>query len=231
MKNMSKRLESIAINPQGRPKFSVIWLHGLGADGHDFEAVAAQLNMPTEFQVRFLFPHAPVMPVTINNGMSMRAWYDIEQADFVSQEDEVGIRRSEQQLIELIEHEINETGVAASHIILAGFSQGGAIVLHTGLRYSQTLLGVMALSTYLPLQQMFPEQAHIANQNTQILMMHGRQDSVVPLALAKKSQQLLQQLEYTVQWQVYDMPHSVIPQQIKDIRQWLVTLMLKTQGS
>ncbi len=221
---METLLETIEIKPLGEAKASVIWLHGLGADGHDFLPIARELNLPDQAGIRFVFPHAPHIPVTINGGMVMRAWYDVYSVNFGANEDERGIRQSKQQLVALIENEL-ALGVAAESIFLVGFSQGGAIVLHSGLRYPKKLAGIISLSSYLPLASQLAEEAHIANQNTPLLMMHGTQDTVIPIHLAEQSLSILQKLGYQVEWRQYDMPHSVYPQQIRVLRDWMLRIL------
>jgi len=217
----SHLLECVEIGPADA-EFSVIWLHGLGASGHDFEPIVPELRLPTDKTVRFVFPHAPQQAVTINSGVVMPAWYDFVAMDFLAQQDEAGIRQSEQHLQSLIARE-HERGVPSERVILAGFSQGGAIALHTGLRYPHRLGGVMALSTYLPLDERVARERHQANQDIPIMMAHGTYDNVVPLRLAEMSRDYLQQLGYEVSWHEYPMEHSVMPAEIMDISQWLNT--------
>lgn len=201
------------------PSNCVIWLHGLGADGYDFEPLVPELDLPAETAVRFIFPHAPRQPVTINGGMVMRAWYDITGTEMIRQEDEAGIRRSAAAIQDLIRKE-NARGIATGNIILAGFSQGGAIALHTGLRYPESLAGILALSTYLPLSARLEREAQAANQSTPIFMAHGLYDPVIPLILAESSRKRLQQAGYNVEWHTYPMPHAVSPDEIRDISHW-----------
>jgi len=212
-------LDCVELGPADA-EYSVIWLHGLGANGHDFETIVPELGLPTDKKVRFILPHAPEIPVSINSGMVMPAWYDISSMDFLDRQDELGIRVSETLLRQLIEREV-ERGVPCEHIILVGFSQGGAIVLHTGLRYPQRLGGILGLSTYLPLDETVNQERHEANQHTPIMMAHGTQDPVVHLKLGELSRDYLQQLGYPVQWQQYLMEHSVHPEEIRDISQWM----------
>jgi phospholipase/carboxylesterase len=193
----------------------VIWLHGLGADGHDFEPVVPELRLPRP--VRFVFPHAPIRPVTINQGMRMRAWYDILQFGD-GPEDEAGIRASQKLLEEMI-------AIEKLPVILAGFSQGGAIVLQTALRYPKKLLGVLALSTYLPLSVKAKTELNPANQQTPIFMAHGLYDDIIPIPKAKLSREVLLHLGYKVEWHEYPMPHSVSPQEIADISAFLTRLL------
>jgi phospholipase/carboxylesterase len=214
-------LDAVEINPPGAPRACVIWLHGLGADGHDFAALIPQLGIVQEFGVRVVLPHAPHRPVTINGGMVMPAWYDIPASDFRRAEDAVGIHQSQQQIVALIEREVS-TGIVAQRIVLAGFSQGGAIALHTGLRYPQALGGILALSTYLPLSGTLTDEAAPANRTVPILLAHGTADHVVPLALAQHTREILVELGYPVDWHSYPMQHSVCPAELLDIRNWLV---------
>ncbi|VAW98782.1 hypothetical protein MNBD_GAMMA23-1628 [hydrothermal vent metagenome] len=200
--------------------YSVIWLHGLGADGHDFEPIVAELDFKNKDKTRFIFPHAPTMPVTVNNGMVMPAWYDIVAPRIDAEQDEKGMRHSAMQIIQLIEAEI-ERGIASENIVLAGFSQGGAIALHAGLRFNKTLAGIMALSTYLPLDTFVSTEAAAANKDMAIFYAHGTQDPVIPISLAETSKEFLIQLGYKIDWHSYPMEHSVMPQEIDDISHWL----------
>lgn len=201
-------------------EYSIIWLHGLGANGHDFEPIVPELQLPASANIRFIFPHAQQQPVTINSGVVMPAWYDIVSPDFAQQEDETGIRQSQQHIDALIQQE-NARGIATENIVIAGFSQGGAIALQTGLRYPQRLAGVMALSSYLPLVQSLHQEASVANQNVPIFMAHGSHDPVVPLALGEDSRHYLEQYGYEPDWKTYYMEHSVCPDEIDDISRWL----------
>jgi len=203
----------------------VIWLHGLGANGHDFEPIIPELNLPTEHNIRFIFPHAPELPVTINAGMMMPAWYDIYSDSFTNHEDEEGIQQSAAAITQLIEHE-KQRGIAANKIVLAGFSQGGAIALHTALRHPESLAGVMSLSSYLPLAQQFDNERHKANQHIPIMMCHGSHDPVVAFSLGEDSRYILEQAGYKVSWHTYPMQHSVCPDEITDISQWLQKIWL-----
>ena len=208
----------IETGPQ--PRGSVIWLHGLGADGHDFAPIVPQLGIPPSVPVRFIFPHAPEMPVTINRGYVMPAWYDISHPDLAAGEDESGIRASQQSIVELIERE-RQRGIPAARIVLAGFSQGGAIALHTALRYADTLGGIIALSTYLPLKASLPAEAAAANRSCAIFMAHGRMDNVIPLSRGVQSRDLLLDCGYALEWHEYAMAHSVCEEEIADIGAWL----------
>jgi len=203
---------------------SIIWLHGLGADGHDFEAVVPALSLPHSLGLRFIFPHAPYRPVTVNNGYVMRAWYDIFDATFLDREDADGIQESRQALEKLIERETGR-GMATSRIILAGFSQGGAIALYTGLRYSQPLAGIMALSTYLPLAHELEQRINTANKGVPILMAHGTQDTVVPYSLAIRSKNLLEKHGYGIKWRSYPIGHTLCPEEIVDISAWITRVL------
>lgn len=210
----------LVIEPPETATTSVIWLHGLGADGHDFEPIVAELGDALTRDVRYVFPHAPRIPVTINAGMVMRAWYDIADTNLANGADESGVRASARMLEGLIEEQLAE-GLPSSRILLAGFSQGGAIALHTGLRYGKPLAGILALSTYLPLQETLRDEMQEANRNIPIFLAHGSQDPVIPLALSEHSRQLLTSLGYQVQCHTYPMPHSVCPEEIRDIAIWL----------
>ncbi len=205
-------------------EYSIIWLHGLGANGHDFEPIVPQLNLPAGKKIRFVFPHAPAQPVTINGGIVMPAWYDIVAPQLDHLEDADGIRRSQQCIEALIQRE-NARGVVSEKIILAGFSQGGAIALYTGLRYPQRLAGILALSTYLPLVQTVQQEASVPNLDLPIFMAHGSHDPIVPLRLGDDSRHYLQQLGYHPEWKTYFMEHSVCPDEIYDISQWLFKVL------
>jgi phospholipase/carboxylesterase len=208
-----------------QPTHSVIWLHGLGADGHDFAPIVPELRLPASLAVRFVFPHASIQPVTINGGMAMRSWYDILTPNLVKREDEVGIRVSEQAVQALIARE-NARGVPSSRIVLAGFSQGCAMTLHTGIRFREKLAGLMGLSGYLPLIDMAAQERHPANANTPIFLAHGTHDPVVTLERAEASRAKLVDLGYVVQWHTYPMPHSVCAQEIDDISNFLQSVLL-----
>jgi len=212
-------LEAITIGPEDA-RYSIIWLHGLGASGHDFEPIVPELQFKHKNQTRFIFPHAPLRAVTINNGYVMPAWYDIRAIALGAPDDEAGIRQSASQVSDLIALE-KQRGIDSQRIVLAGFSQGGAVVLHTGLRYPQRLAGIMALSTYLPLANMLAAEADPANRDIPLYMAHGDYDPVVPLELAEHSRDKLFALNYQVNWHSYPMEHSVIPQEIEDISRWL----------
>lgn len=216
---MSTELECIEISTSPQPQFSIIWLHGLGADGNDFAPIVPELDL-TDIPTRFIFPHAPVMPITINNGMAMRAWYDIYMMDLVRHEDERGLRDSQLLVQALIARE-NARGIPTERIVLAGFSQGCAMTLQTGLRLEEPLAGMVCLSGYLPLAAKTAAERHSANAKTPIFMAHGTEDPVVPLARAQESCALLQELGYDIEWHTYPMPHAVHPQEVADISAFL----------
>jgi len=215
---MADLLDAIEIETGKNPTASIIWLHGLGADGNDFAPVVPELRLP-EGAIRFVFPHAPVQPVTINGGMRMRAWYDImDGAD--RREDERGVRAS-QALIETLIGREKERGTKAQRLVLAGFSQGGAIALQTGLRHPERIAGIMALSTYVPVGEKLAAEASTANRDVPIFMAHGSYDPIIPLVRAEQSRKLLESLGYPVEWREYGMPHSVCPEELTDIGAWL----------
>lgn len=216
-----KALEYIEINPAGKPTASVIWLHGLGADGNDFAGIVPELRLPKDLNVRFLLPHAPHRPITRNQGYVMRGWYDIAQISIPMREDKVGLDASAELLDGLIQQEMNR-GVDSKRIILVGFSQGGALALHAGLRYPKTLGGIIALSTYLPLAATLSRPAHQANASTPIFMAHGDADDVIALPIAEHSHKLLREQGYDVVWHLYNMAHSVCALEISDIAAWLL---------
>jgi phospholipase/carboxylesterase len=228
---MPELLQSIEVETGKSPGASVIWMHGLGADGGDFAPVVSELGLDGTPAVRFVFPHAPMRPVTINNGAVMRAWYDVSFGDLEGKSrhaDEPGVRESQESINALIERE-GKRGVAPGRIVLAGFSQGGAVALQTGLRYPQRLAGVIALSTYLPLADSLPEEAAAANKSTPIFMAHGLFDPVVPLPMGAGSMTFLAGLGYSVEWRQYPMPHSVCPQEIEDIGAWLKKVLVNDE--
>ena len=209
-------MQAIEIETGSNPAASVIWLHGLGADGHDFEPIVPELRLAKP--VRFVFPHAPVRPVTINQGMRMRAWYDIFQFGG-GPEDDAGIRASQKLVEELIQKE------KGRKIVLAGFSQGGAIVLQTALRHQEQLAGVMALSTYLPIAGTVEKEAHPANKSVPIFMAHGKFDDIIPIDRARRSKEVLEKLGYKVEWHEYPMPHSVCAEEIRDLSAFLARIL------
>ncbi|HWK71170.1 alpha/beta hydrolase [Pollutimonas sp. M17] len=213
-------LEAIEIETGPEPRHAVIWMHGLGADGNDFAAIVPELRLRDGLALRFVFPHAPIRPVTINNGMAMRAWYDIFHPDLVRREDETGLRASQQAIEALIARE-NERGIPSENIVLAGFSQGCAMALQAGLRHHGKLAGLMGLSGYLPLASTAAAERHPSNQDTPIFLAHGTMDPVVVLPRAEASRQALTDLGYQVSWKTYPMPHSVCPDEVADISAFL----------
>jgi phospholipase/carboxylesterase len=210
----------IVIETGPHPVASIIWLHGLGADGADFEPIVPELALPGDLPVRFIFPHAPHRPVTVNNGYVMRAWYDIAMRERGFYQDEAHIRESERLVHELIRQQ-REAGIASRRIVLAGFSQGAAIALHTGLRYPEPLAGIMALSMPIPLPDKIQPELNPANARVPLFLAHGTQDHVVPYPLGEYGRQLLEQLGLPVEWHSYPMDHTVSREEIADIRAWL----------
>lgn len=219
--------ECVEIETGARPSASVIWLHGLGADGHDFGPIVPELRLPAALPVRFVFPHAPVRPVTLNNGMPMRAWFDIVKIGAHQPRDKAGMLASRAMVEALIARE-NQRGIPAARIVLAGFSQGGAVVLYAGLQYRERIAGVMALSTYLPLDEGLDFTVHPANKGTAIFYAHGTQDPVVPLPLAEQTRKALTARGGRIAWHTYPMPHSVCPEEISDLRAWLLSVLPHT---
>ncbi|MFQ5642805.1 MAG: alpha/beta hydrolase [Thiogranum sp.] len=213
-------LEMLEIEPRRAARCAVIWLHGLGADGNDFAPLIRQWGLVDELGVRFVLPHAPQRPVTLNNGMVMRAWYDICDLEFSRGEDRQGIEQSRQQLLSLIERE-RERGLPGENILLAGFSQGGALALHTALRYTESLAGVLVLSAYLPLAERLAAERRADPDLLAIRMDHGKQDPVVQFAVAQRSCALLEKQGYRVDFHAYEMGHSLCPPQIESLKQWL----------
>lgn len=217
-------MDAIVIEPPNSVTASIIWLHGLGASGHDFEPLIPELPTSLTQQTRFIFPHAPNRPISVNMGMVMPGWYDVVALDLTSDQDEAGIRDSEK-LVQTYLQQEEDKGIAAERIVLAGFSQGGAIALHVGLRYPHKLAGIIALSTYLPLGHTLQEERHPANQSTPIFYGHGRYDAIIPLHQGQESHQYLSSLDYQVDWRDYLMEHSVCQQEITDIGDWLTTVL------
>ena len=213
-------LEAVEIETGRNPTGTVLWLHGLGADGHDFAPIVPQLVEAYERPLRFVFPHAPVRPVTVNGGVAMRAWYDILGFNRGIPHDEVGIRASDAEVRSLIQRE-NQRGIATNRIVLGGFSQGGAISLFSGPRYPEKLAGIMALSCYMLLEDLLPAERTRVNYQTPIFLAHGTQDPVVDFRRGTEAKQLLEAGGYPVEWHAYTMPHSVCPQEIVDIATWL----------
>ncbi len=218
-------IQTVEIQTGSDPDGSIIWLHGLGADGHDFEPIVPELQLPAGLSLRFVFPHAPVRPVTINGGMAMRAWYDIYSLDRGGAVDEQGIRDSGGIATSLVRRE-QERGIAADRIVLAGFSQGGAIALHAALRYPEKLAGLMALSTYLPLGSHLDSEVidnpAAVNKDIPIFMAHGTFDPVLPMQMGSDSRDLLQDRGFAIEWHDYPMAHAVCAEEIAHIRGWLL---------
>jgi phospholipase/carboxylesterase len=219
--------DTVEVGGEAQVDGTVIWLHGLGADGHDFEPIVPELNLAVHADIRFVFPHAPVRPVTINGGVPMRAWYDVISLDKSGPQDEAGIRDSAASLLQLIERE-RERGVDASRIVLAGFSQGGAIAMHTAMRVPQRLAGLMALSTWMPLASTIGEEV-VDNSESQprelpVLMVHGTFDPLLPLAAGQHAREIMQDAGFKVQWHEYPMAHAVCAEEISEIRKWLVNI-------
>lgn len=214
-------LETITIETRDNPDAAVIWLHGLGADGNDFVPLVEQLQLPADTGIRFIFPHAPVRPITLNQGYRMRGWYDLYGLSPDDREDEAGIREASAAIAQLCRQQVAQ-GIQSQRIILAGFSQGGAVALHCGLRYPEPLAGIMALSTYLCLPQQLATQISPAARNTPVFMAHGRQDDILAYDFGKHSADRLVAAGVTLEWHGYDMGHAVSPAEIADIRRWLL---------
>ena len=221
---MNTLLPRVELESAPQPTAAVIWLHGLGADGHDFAGLVPELDLSNCPPIRFVFPHAPSMPVTVNGGYVMPAWYDILGPDLVSQQDAAGIQASERAIVALIAQEVAR-GIPAERIVLAGFSQGCAMALHTGLRLPQRLVGIMALSGYLPLADRFTAERHPANAQTPVFMAHGTQDPVVVITRGEASRDALAALGQPVEWHSYPMPHSLHPREISDISAFLARVL------
>lgn len=215
---MTDLLETVEIETAPAPTASIVWLHGLGADGHDFAPIVPELTLPVP--VRFVFPHAPMRAVTINAGVVMRAWYDILAVGSERREDADGVRASQAQVEALIARE-RARGIPAARIVLAGFSQGGAMTLHTGLRHPERLAGLLALSCALPLADRLAAEASPANRDVRIFMAHGTHDDVIPLARARRAHDTLAGLGWPVEWREYPMPHAVCREEIADVSAWL----------
>ncbi len=226
---MIEQLETIEVQTGPDPRYSLIWLHGLGADGHDFEPIVGQLGLARDAAVRFVFPHAPVRPVTINGGVPMRAWFDILGIDRSTVQDEAGIRDSAEQVSRLIDRECDR-GIEENKIVLAGFSQGGAIALHLGLRRRSPLAGIMALSCYLPLAQRLAAEHDPAMNTTPVFVAHGSGDPVIPIAMGRAAYEAVAALGLLAEWHEYPMPHAVCPEEIRDIADWLRRVFDFTAG-
>lgn len=221
---MTQLLEHLSVDTGNNPSACIVWLHGLGADGHDFEPLVPQLSAKLPCATRFIFPHAPVRPVTVNNGMRMRAWYDIASLDIAGRQDEAGIRESASNVERLLAAQEQE-GFEPGRTVLAGFSQGGAVALHAGLRHRDRLAGLLALSCYLPLHDTLTAEAAGANRGTPIFMAHGSQDPVVPQVLGEQSRDYLRAHQYSVTWHSYPMPHGVCQEEVGDIGEWLEAIL------
>ncbi len=217
---MSQPLETVVNETAAHPQWAVIWLHGLGADGHDFAPVVPELLRPHWPAIRFVFPHAPVQPITINNGLPMRAWYDILGMDFRSRADKVGVTASVQALDALVEAEIAR-GIPAERILLAGFSQGGAVILSAALRWTRPVAGLIALSTYLPDLQAAADARVVDGIRPPVFMAHGRQDPVIPLAVAVDTAGVLNTLGFPIEWHEYPMAHAVCAEELQALGDWL----------
>lgn len=222
---MTDLLPYVLVETDPQPDAAVIWLHGLGSDGHDFESLVPALSLSPSAKIRFIFPHAPRRPVTVNGGMTMRAWYDIYEMTLDRKVDMANIDESYLQIEQLVEDQIRQ-GIVASRIVLAGFSQGGVIAYQVALRTKYTLAGVMALSTYLVGGDGVMPASESANGRTPFLIHHGTQDPVVAPMLAVKAKGLLSEKGYLVEYQTYDMPHSVCPEQVQDLSKWLNTRLV-----
>ena len=225
---MSK-LEAIKLETGENPDAAVIWLHGLGANGNDFVPIVQQLNLPADLAIRFIFPHAPIRPITINQGVEMPGWYDISSLSIVDGQDDDGINQSSKAIHQLCAQQ-EEQGIDSTRIILAGFSQGGAIALHCGLNYPKPLAGIMALSAYLPQCTSLDSDSTSANRATPLFMAHGQQDDVVAPDYGKQSCERLRAAGHEVSWHEYPMAHSVCMEEIEDIQNWLLTCLSNSQA-
>ncbi len=219
--------ETVEVGGGKKPDGTVIWLHGLGADGHDFEPIVPELRLDEHADIRFVFPHAPVRPVTINGGIPMRAWYDVMSLDRAGPQDEAGIRDSAAMLVQLIECE-HERGVDYDHIVLAGFSQGGAIAMHTAMRFPESLAGLMALSTWMPLESMIDEEVMQTSKaqprDLPVLMAHGSFDPMLPISAGQHARDIMRKAGFAVQWHDYPMAHAVCAEEIVEISKWLANI-------
>jgi phospholipase/carboxylesterase len=220
----STRLETVELEPGAPADAAVVWMHGLGADAHDFESLVPELRLEPRLRVRFVFPNAPVRPVTVNGGERMRAWFDVSGFDRRAPQDDAGIRESHQAVTQLVARE-RERGIAARRILLAGFSQGGAMALFSGLRSRERLGGVVALSTFLPLADTSRAEAEASNTRLAVFMAHGSFDPIVPQALGESSCATLRSLGCVVEWHSYPMRHSVCPEEVADLRRWLLAVL------
>jgi len=218
------RLETVELEPPTPADAAVVWMHGLGADGHDFESLVPELRLGASPAVRFVFPHAPVRPVTINGGQRMRAWYDVAGFDRRAGQDERGLRESAEAIGALVARE-RERGIAASRILIAGFSQGGAMALFTALRWPERLGAIVALSSYLPFGDTLREELHPANAGLPVFMAHGQFDPILPQSLGEASCDTLRSLGCPVEWHSYPMPHSVCLEEVSDLRRFLLSVL------
>ncbi len=217
-------LPSVELETGANPDAAVIWLHGLGADGNDFVPIVGEMRLPAALSIRFVFPHAPVRPVTLNNGFRMRAWYDIVPGDMTARADVAGVSASQAQVEALIARE-TARGIGARRIVIAGFSQGGVIALHTGVRHAERLAGIVALSTYLVLPDRLAEDASLANRDVPIFMAHGTSDPMVRIEWGEAARRALTAAGYGVEWHTYPMPHSVVWEEIEAVREFLVRVL------
>ena len=222
----SDLLDCIEINPSGQPAATIIWLHGLGADGHDFEAIVPELRLPESLPVRYVFPHAPERSITINAGLRMRAWFDILDLKFRADSVDMDQFIESADMLEALMNAELKSGMPSERVVLAGFSQGGAVVLHTGLRYQKQLAGILAMSMHLPTIHNLASELGPANRKVPIMMAHGQMDPVIPVAKAIETRQELTRLGYEVSWHAYPMQHSVCEDEIRAIRSWLLQLLI-----
>lgn len=216
----NEKLTTVDIHPAKNAEKCVIWMHGLGADGNDFAPIVPELHLPPHLHVKFVFPHAPIMPITINNGYEMRAWFDIAHNGINADIDHAGISQSVAAINTLIQHE-TANGIASENIMLAGFSQGAVIALMTGIRFPTRLAGIIALSGLLPHADEAIKQGSAANRDIPIFIGHGTQDQMVPAALGQSAYNTLKHASYPAEWHTYPMAHSVCPEEIRDISQWM----------
>ena len=220
-------LNCIQIDTHNNPDCAVIWLHGLGASGDDFVPIVEQLNLPKHIHARFIFPHAPIQPVSLNNGISMPAWYDLYGLDLNSKEDKLGLQKIRIEINKLVENQIKQ-GISVERIVLAGFSQGGALALYAGLQHTPPLAGILAMSCYLPLRQQLSNYAKSDDNSLPIFMAHGTMDDVVPMQFAQIAQLLLEQQGFNIDWYEYPCTHTVCAEEIADIREWLLDRFTQT---
>lgn len=218
------RLPSIISNPNTPVRNSVIWLHGLGADGNDFAPIVPELGTQDELGIRFIFPHAPMIPVTVNGGAVMPAWYDITQMDLMRRADTSGITQSSSIITQIINDEI-ASGIDPANIVIAGFSQGGVIAIDVGIRFPDRLAGIMALSTYVPMRDSLPDATQSGHGDIPIFYGHGQHDQVIPIDQAESSKRFLEESGYTIEWHSYPMEHSVCAKEIAHIKTWLSSVL------